>query len=91
MLLIAKQAPGGLPDHHTGQYEQEPGLGQCGYALDLAMAVVMLLIGRLAGDAHGKVGHHRGAKIDQRMRRLRQDGERPGQHADHALRQRQTA
>ena len=55
------------------------------------MAVVVLLVGGLAGDAHGEIGHDRGAEIDQRMRGLRQDRERAGENADHALGQRQPA
>ena len=51
----------------------------------------MLLVGGLAGDAHGEIGHHGGAEIDQRMRGLRQDRERAGERADHALGHRQAA
>ena len=61
------------------------------HALDLAVAVVMLLVGRPAGDAHGEIGHDGRAEIDQRMRRLGQNGERAGEHADHALGDRQAA
>ena len=51
-----------LPDHHAGQHEQQRGLGERGHALDLAMAVMMLVVGRLAGNAHGEIGHHGGEK-----------------------------
>ena len=85
MALVAEQPLCRLPDHHAGQHEQQRRLGQRRDALDLAVAVVMLLVGGLAGDAHGEIGHHRGAEIDQRMRGLGQDRKRAGEHADHAL------
>ena len=91
MTLVAEQPLGRLPDHHPRQQEQQSCFGQRRHAFNLAVAVVMLLVGGLAGDAHRKIGHHRGAEIDQRMRGLGQNGERAGECADHAFRQRQTA
>ena len=41
----------------TGEQEQQGGFGQRGDALDFAVAVLMLGVGRLAGNAHGKIGH----------------------------------
>ena len=40
-------------------------------AFDLAVSVVVLLVGGLSGDAHRGVGHHGGAEIDQRVARFR--------------------
>ena len=91
MALIAQQPLGRLPDHDAGQHEQQRRLGQRRHAFDLAVAVMVLLVGGLAGDAHGEIGHHRGAEIDERMRGFGQDGERAGENADHALCQRQAA
>ena len=79
VAVAAEQPLRRLPDHHARQHEQQRGLRQRRHALDLAVAVVVLLVGRLAGDAHGEIGHHRGAEIDQRMRGLRQDRERAGE------------
>src|SRR6185312_12623729 len=42
-----------FPDDDTGEQEQERRLGQCRDCLDLAVAVMVLLVGRPAGDAHG--------------------------------------
>ena len=52
-------------------------------ALDFAMPIVVFFVRRLAGNAHGDIGHHRGAEIDQRMPGFRQDGQRAGGKAHH--------
>ena len=62
VAVAAEQPVRRLPDHHAGQHEQQRGLGERGDALDLAVAVVVLLVGRLAGNAHGEIGHHGGEK-----------------------------
>jgi hypothetical protein len=51
-----------LPDHHPRQNEQQRRFGQRRHALDLAVAVMVLLVGGLAGDADGEIGHQRGAE-----------------------------
>ena len=91
VAVAAEQPLCRLPDHHAGQHEQQRGLGERGDAFDLAVAVVVLLVGRLAGDAHREIGHHGRDEVDQRMRGLGQDRERAGHHADHALGERQPA
>ena len=89
MTAAAEQPVPRLPDHDAGEQEQQRGLRQRGDALDLAVAVVVLLVGGLAGDAHGEIGHHGGGEVEQRMRRLRQHRERAGGQPDHALGDRQ--
>ncbi len=85
MRVIADQPLARFPHHHAGQDEQQRGLGEGGDVLDLAVAVLMVLIRRLVGPAHGEVGHHRGGEVDQRMGRLGEDRQRAGQHPDHGL------
>ena len=65
-------------DHDGGEHEQQRGFGERGDALHLAVAVLMLGVGGLAGNAHGEIGQHRGREIDQRMAGFRQDRERAG-------------
>ena len=89
MLFVLGQALDRFPDHHAGEQEQQRGFRQRRNAFDLAVAVVVFLVGRLAGNAHRDIGHHRGAEIDQRMAGLRQDRQRAGGNADQALGDRQ--
>ena len=83
--LAAEQALRGLPDHEAGQDEQQPGLDQRGDALDLAVAVMMLLVGRLAGDAHREPGHHGRGEVERRVRGFREQRERAGDKPTTAL------
>ncbi len=85
MMSAAEQAVSRFPDHDTGEQEQERRLRQRGDALDLAVAVVVLLVGRLAGHAHREIGHDRRDEIEQRMRGLREHRERPGGEPDQRL------
>jgi hypothetical protein len=64
-----------LPTHHAGKNEQHRRLDKCGNALDFAMAVMMLGIGRLARNPHGEIGDHGGAEVGQRMGRLGEERE----------------
>ncbi len=89
VLFMLDQALDRFPDHHAREQEQQRGFRQRRDALDLAVTVMVFLVGRLAGNAHGDIGHHRGAEIDQRMAGFRQDRQRAGGKADHALGDRQ--
>jgi len=64
-----------LPAHHAGENEQQCRLHQRGNALDLAMAIVVLGVGRLARNPHREIGHHGGAEVDQRMGSLGEETE----------------
>ena len=90
-VLLAEEAPDRLVDDDAGEKEQQRGLRQRRDAFELAVPVMMLFVGRFAGNPHGDIGHHGGGEIDQRMRGFRQDRERAGHHADHALGERQSA
>ena len=72
---LAQEAFAGFPHHHSRQQEKEGGLGECRDAFHLAVAVMMFVVGRPVGDADGEIGHHRRGDVDQRMRRLGQNGE----------------
>ena len=85
VAVPAEQALQRLPDHDAGEQEQQRSLGQRRHAFDLAVAVVVLLVGGLAGNAHREIGHHRRDQIEQRMGGFRQDCERAGGEADHGL------
>ena len=74
--LPADQPPGCLPDHDAGEHEQERSLSGRRDALNFAMSVVMHGIGRLTGNAHGKISHYGRAQVDQRMRGFGKDRER---------------
>ena len=89
MRMIADQPLPRFPHHHAGQGEQQRGLGEGGDVLDLAVAVLMVLVRRLVGPAHGEVGHHRRGEVDQRMGRLGEDRQRAGRDPDHGLAERQ--
>src|SRR5205085_10414691 len=58
-----------------GKREKEARLGQRGERFELAMAVMVLLVGRLAGDPHREISEDRCAGIEQGMARLRQKRE----------------
>ena len=90
MAMRAEQALHGFPDHNPGEEEQERRLRQRRHAFNLAVAVVVLRVSRLARDAHRKVRHHGGHEIKERVRRLREDRERAGGKSDRAFGQRQT-
>lgn len=89
MRLRADQPLHGLPDHHAGEREQQCRFGKRGDALDLAVAKLMLGIGRLAGNAYSKISEQRCREIDQGMAGFRENRQRPGQEPDHGLRRRQ--
>ena len=65
--------------------KQKQRLEQSGEVLDFAVAVGMVAIGRLAGDADGEPGHQGGNEIERGVRRLGQNAERAGEKADDDL------
>ena len=52
-------------NHDAGEQEQQRRLGERGDAFDLAVAVLMLGVGRLAGNAHGEIGEQRRREVQQ--------------------------
>ncbi len=85
VAVAGEQAVPRLPQNDGGEEEQERGLDQRRHALDLAMTVMVLLVGRLVGNADGKIGHGGRREIEQRMRRFREDRERAGRDPDDRL------
>ncbi len=85
MGLLAKEPAHRFIGDARGQNEQQGGFGERGHALDLAVTVLMLGIGRLAGDTHGRIGEHGRSEVEERVAGLRQDRERAGHDADHGL------
>ena len=67
------QALGRLPHHDPGQQKQQSGLGKGRKGLHFAMPVVMLCVRWFARNSHGDVRHNRGAEVDKRMTRFRQN------------------
>ena len=86
--LRADQPPRRLPDHDDREQEQQRRFGKRGDALDLAVAVLVFLVGRLAGEPHREIGQDRRREVDQRMAGLGQDRQRAGQESDGSLRRR---
>jgi hypothetical protein len=91
MGVAAEQPLRRLPDDDAREQEQERGFRERGNALDLAVPVMVLPVGRLARQAHREIGHHGRGKIEQRMRGLRQNRQRAGRDADDPLGDRQAA
>ena len=56
-----------FPNDDGGEHEQQRRLGERGHALHLAVAILVLGVGRLAGNAHREIGQHGRRQIDQRM------------------------
>ena len=80
-MTFGKQQPlERLPDDKARQHEQQAGFDQCRDAFDLAVAVMVLCVGGLAGDAHRVPGHHGRDEIERRMRGLGKQRERAREH-----------
>ena len=58
MTLAAEQPVRRLENHDGGEHEQERGFGERRDAFDLAVAVLMFGVCRLAGDADREIGDH---------------------------------
>src|SRR5215471_21706589 len=62
--LVLEKALERFPDHYSRKQEQQGRFGQCRDSLHLAVAIVMLFIGRLARNTYRDIGYHCGAEID---------------------------
>ncbi len=82
VALICHQALARFPEDNTREQKKQCCLGQCRHRFEFAMAVVMLFVSRLSGNPYRDVGHDRGAEVDQRMTRFRQDCQRAGGKAN---------
>ncbi len=65
--------------------EEENRLDQGAEVLDLAVPVRVIVVGRLARDAHGQVRDQGGDEIEERVGRFGQDPQAHGQEADDEL------
>ena len=73
MGLAAEQPLHGFESHAGGEQKQQRGFGQRRHAFDLAVAVLMLGIGRLAGNAHRDIGQYRRGEVQERVTGFRKD------------------
>ncbi len=69
-------------DHHQEQEHEDAGGGE---GLVLAMAVGMVVVGRLARRAHGDDGHDVRRAVGQRVEAVRNDADRAGRVAERQL------
>ena len=83
--LIAQQAPQRLPGNPAGGDKQQTRLDKCCNALDLGVAVMVLVIGRAVGPADGEIGDDGGPEVDHAVDRFRQDAQRAGEHGGQKL------
>jgi len=60
-------AIGGFPDDPAGGEKQQGRLDKGGNALDLGVAIMMLVVGRLIAPANGEIGDDGGAEINEAM------------------------
>ncbi len=82
---VAQAAPGGDQDA-AGQHIEHRDDTERRQALDLAVAVMMLLVGRLVRHLHHHPGDHGGDQIDRRVQRLGDQREAADRDADHEFR-----
>ncbi len=85
MRLRAEQPLHGLEDHNRRKQKQQCRFGKRGHALDLAVAKLMLGVGRLVGNADGKIGQQCRRKVDQGVTGLRENRQRAGHEPDCGL------
>ena len=73
-----------VDDPDAGQ-QQQAGFDEGREALDLAVTVLVLGVGRLVGDTHREVGHERSHQVEPRVRRFGQNAQAAGGDSDHHL------
>ena len=64
-----------LPDDPRARKGHQDRLAKCGEVLNLAVAVGMIIVGRLVAHLDGKEGQRRPHQIESRVRRIRQHAE----------------
>ena len=85
MATLAEQAADGFPDDPGRGQEQQAGLDQRGNALELGMAVMVLIIRRAVTHPDGEIGDDGGPEIDEAVDRLGQDAEGAGEQGRQEL------
>lgn len=86
MNPLAEEAARRLEGHARRQEKQKRRFCKRGHALDLAVAILVLGIGRFAGNADGDIGQYGCGEVEQRMGCFRQDRQRAGEQTDNRLR-----
>ncbi|MHC2724711.1 hypothetical protein ACVMGE_007198 [Bradyrhizobium diazoefficiens] len=81
----------GLDQDAAGEHVEQGGDAERGDALQLAVAVVMLVVGRLVGHPHHRPGDDGRDQVDRGVQGFRDQRERADRHADHELRRRHAA
>ena len=80
--LVEEEAAHRLVDDPRGGDQQQPRLDKGRQVLDPPVAVAMLAVGRLPGEAHGDEGDRGGDEIERGVQRLGQDTEAAGENPD---------
>ena len=75
------EPPRRLDEHADREHQQKAGFGERGDRLDLAVTVMVLLVGGLVGPANGEIGERRDAGVEQPVAGFRQQRERSRQQA----------
>ena len=63
--LLAKEPLHGLEGDARCEQKQQSRFSERRHAFDLAVAILMLGVGRLAGNAHRDIGQHRSGEVEQ--------------------------
>ena len=85
---MVKEPPYRLPDDPHAGHQQQPGFDKCGKIFYFAVAILMVGIGRLIGDAHRKQRDHRRYQIQTGMGRFREDSQAAGCYSHNKLERR---
>src|ERR1700688_1502870 len=78
-----KESHCGLVDDPGASEQEQPGFDEGGKIFDFAMAVLMIRVGGLIGDADRKKSEDRGDQIESGMGRFRQNAEAARAETDH--------
>ena len=75
---MKEQPLGGLVDDPDAGRQQQPGFDECREVFDFSVAILVLGVGGLVGDANGEVGDGCGHKVEARVCGLGQDSQAAG-------------
>ena len=83
--VVEEQALDGLVDDDDARQKQETGFDEGGEILDFAVAVLVVGVGGLVGDADGKERDDRGDQVEKGVGSFGQNAEAAGGDADENL------
>ena len=75
---MKEEALAGFVDDPDAGQQQQAGFEEGGEALDFAVAVLMIGVGGLVGDANRKIGKRRGDQVESRVRGFGEDAQAAG-------------